>query len=128
MEKKLNNLLSFEDFEKNWKPDEQKKTKRTEIGMDIVKESNLPANVEKAKRESEEEFGPLPDLPQWKNRFNVKSASSGRLYVVSQNVNTGEWGCSCPGWRIARNGVRACKHLRSMGLLGGGPSDKKRLK
>jgi len=39
MDKKLNNLLSFSDFEKSWKPDEQKKTKRTEIGLDIVKES-----------------------------------------------------------------------------------------
>jgi len=46
MEKKLNNLLSFEDFDKNWKPDEQKKTKRTEIGMDIVKETNLIINAD----------------------------------------------------------------------------------
>jgi len=34
----LNNLQSFDDFEKNWKPEEQKKTKRTEVGLDIVKE------------------------------------------------------------------------------------------
>ena len=39
MEKKLNNLLSFSDFEKNWKPQEQKKTKKTDIGLDIIKEN-----------------------------------------------------------------------------------------
>jgi len=38
MEKKLNNMLAFSDFEKNWKPEESKKTKRTEVGLDIVKE------------------------------------------------------------------------------------------
>ena len=38
MDKKLNNLLTFSDFEKSWKPKGQKKTKRTEIGLDIVKE------------------------------------------------------------------------------------------
>ena len=38
MEKKLNNMLSFSDFENNWKPEESRKTKRTEVGLDIVKE------------------------------------------------------------------------------------------
>lgn len=38
MEKKLNNMLSFSDFDKSWKPEESKKTKRTEVGLDIVKE------------------------------------------------------------------------------------------
>ena len=40
--KKLNNLLDFEDFEKTFKPEEQKKTKRTEVGLDVVKETNEP--------------------------------------------------------------------------------------
>ena len=39
MEKKLNNMLSFSDFEKSWKPEESKKTKRTDVGLDVVKES-----------------------------------------------------------------------------------------
>jgi len=39
MDKKLNNLLDFSDFIKNWNPEQQKKTKRTEIGLDIVKEN-----------------------------------------------------------------------------------------
>jgi len=53
MDKKLNNLLNFSDFIKNWNPEQQKKTKRTEIGLDIVKEgvSNIEnyryLNIEK---------------------------------------------------------------------------------
>jgi hypothetical protein len=38
MSKKLNNLLDFSDFVANWKAQQQKKTKRTEVGLDIVKE------------------------------------------------------------------------------------------
>jgi hypothetical protein len=36
--KDLKNLLDFEDFKSNWKSKEQKKTKRTEIGLDIIEE------------------------------------------------------------------------------------------
>jgi len=38
MENKINNVLSFQDFDKNWKPEESKKTKRTEVAKDILKE------------------------------------------------------------------------------------------
>jgi len=36
---KLNNLLSFNDFDKSFKPREQRKTKRTEVGLDILNEN-----------------------------------------------------------------------------------------
>jgi len=36
---KLENLLSFDDFEKTWSPKEQKATKRTEVGLDVVNEN-----------------------------------------------------------------------------------------
>jgi hypothetical protein len=36
---KLENLLSFDDFEKSWKPKEQKATKRTDVGLDVVNEN-----------------------------------------------------------------------------------------
>jgi hypothetical protein len=36
---KLENLLSFDDFEKSWKPKEQKSTKRTEVGIDVLNEN-----------------------------------------------------------------------------------------
>lgn len=36
--KKLENLLNFEDFKANWKEKEPKKTKRTEIGLDVIEE------------------------------------------------------------------------------------------
>lgn len=41
IDKKLNNLLDFEDFEKTFKPEYQKKTKKTEVGLDVVKENNI---------------------------------------------------------------------------------------
>jgi len=41
MENKLNNILSISDFEKNWKPEIAKKTKRTEVAKDIL-ESTEP--------------------------------------------------------------------------------------
>lgn len=50
----------------------------------------------------------LPDNDQWQNRFEIRSASSGRVYVVSQNKQSGKWGCSCPGYCIHRT----CKHLK----------------
>jgi hypothetical protein len=53
----------------------------------------------------------LPDNAQWTNRFNIRSESSSRLYVIAKNKSTGEVGCSCLGWKRARNGVRSCKHL-----------------
>lgn len=38
IDKKLNNLLGFDDFEKTFKPKEQKSTKRTDVGLDILNE------------------------------------------------------------------------------------------
>lgn len=54
----------------------------------------------------------LPDTDQWQLRFNIESATSNRLYVISQHKKRKHWGCSCPGWKRNRN----CKHLRSVGL------------
>jgi len=56
----------------------------------------------------------LPDNAQWKNRFEIHSASSDRVYIIAQNINNGHMGCSCPGWRR----YRTCKHLSSLGLPG----------
>jgi hypothetical protein len=53
---------------------------------------------------------------QWGTRIEIKSESSGRIYVVAEKLAngrpTGTWGCSCPGW-LSR---RACKHLTRMHL------------
>jgi hypothetical protein len=54
----------------------------------------------------------LPDTDQWQHRFEVRSASSGNIYIVSQNVEKKFWGCSCPGWISHRK----CKHLDALGL------------
>lgn len=36
---KLENLLSFDDFEKNWSAKSQKSTKRTDVGLDVINEN-----------------------------------------------------------------------------------------
>ena len=56
----------------------------------------------------------LPDIAQWKNRFGIHSETSDRIYIISQNINKGHMGCSCPGWKR----YRTCKHLSSLGLPG----------
>ena len=54
----------------------------------------------------------LPDNDQWKNRFEIKSESSNRIYVIAQNKSKKHWGCSCPSWRVRRS----CKHLTALNL------------
>lgn len=54
----------------------------------------------------------LPDNDQWTNRFEIKSASSNRKYIISQNKGKRYWGCSCPSWRTRRY----CTHLKEIGL------------
>lgn len=49
----------------------------------------------------------LQNTDQWFNRFQIKSATSSRVYVIAQRRADNEWGCSCPGWRHYRH----CKHL-----------------
>lgn len=39
MKNKLENLLSFDDFNSNWKSENAKQTKRTQTGLDILKEN-----------------------------------------------------------------------------------------
>ncbi len=54
----------------------------------------------------------LPSNDQWQFRFEIRSESSNRIYIVSQNIKKKHWGCSCPGYRTKRK----CKHLEALGL------------
>ncbi len=54
----------------------------------------------------------LPDNNQWENRFEIRSETTNRIYIIAQNKKKRHWGCSCPGWRRHRK----CKHLRALGL------------
>jgi hypothetical protein len=57
----------------------------------------------------------LEDNSTHTNRFEIYSETSNRVYVVAQSKSTGEWGCSCPGWCIKRQGKeRDCKHLKAL--------------
>jgi len=71
--------------------------------------SNLPTISVSVKKNEK-----LPDNKLWKNRFEIRSESSDRVYIVSQNIDKGHMGCSCPGWRR----YRTCKHLSALGLPG----------
>ena len=53
----------------------------------------------------------LPDNNLWTERFQIRSESSNRVYIVAKNKQSGQFACSCPGYRRARHGVRKCKHL-----------------
>jgi hypothetical protein len=57
-----------------------------------------------------------PDTDRYKNRFDVRSGSSNRIYRISYDAapGAGYWVCSCPG--CIRHGD--CKHLRAVGLQG----------
>lgn len=49
----------------------------------------------------------LPDNDQWECRFEIRSETSNRIYIVSRNKKSKKWGCSCPGYLSKRK----CKHL-----------------
>lgn len=55
---------------------------------------------------------PLPDNDQWQNRFEIKSETSDRVYIVAQNKKKRHFGCSCPGFKRHRR----CKHLEALQL------------
>lgn len=52
----------------------------------------------------------LPDKGDWTNRFEIKSATSNRVYTIAKRKSNGTYGCSCPGWLAHRN----CKHLKAV--------------
>lgn len=54
----------------------------------------------------------LPSNDQWENRFEIKSETSNRIYIIAQNKKKRHWACSCPSWRVRRY----CKHLEEIGL------------
>jgi len=56
----------------------------------------------------------LPDLDQWRHRFEIESETSNRVYIISQHKIKKHWGCSCFGWRR----YRKCKHLDALGIPG----------
>lgn len=57
----------------------------------------------------------LPANATHRNRIQIRSASSSRLYTVAQRKNSDQWECSCPGWVFKRPGKsRTCKHLKTM--------------
>ena len=54
----------------------------------------------------------LPDNDQWENRFEVRSETSNRIYIIAQNKKKKHFACSCPAWRVHRK----CKHLTAVGV------------
>lgn len=74
-----------------------------------MKRNNIPSNLPTLKIDSSVV---LPDNEQWQNRFEIKSESSNRIYVIAQHKKKRYFGCSCPAWRTRRK----CKHLEALKL------------
>ena len=54
----------------------------------------------------------------WTNRIEITSTTDpNKTYILSWKAAEGIWGCSCMRWRMARNGVRDCKHVRAVAGL-----------
>lgn len=53
----------------------------------------------------------LPDKEKFINRFSVKSGTLGKIYIVWQNSETGEWGCT--GWPPSKTNW-ACKKMNTL--------------
>lgn len=58
------------------------------------------------------EYALLPNKGEWCNRFEIRSSTSNKVYVIAQNQTKRHWGCSCRGWINHRK----CKHLEALGL------------
>jgi len=54
----------------------------------------------------------LPDTAAYVNRFEIKSETSDRVYIVAQSKTGRWWSCSCHGWLRHKK----CKHLTALGL------------
>lgn len=69
MKNKLENLISFDDFKSNWKAEQSKKTKRTDVALDILKEgieeiipAGLPEMTPKYGMDYEEKLNKVIDF------------------------------------------------------------------
>jgi hypothetical protein len=56
----------------------------------------------------------LADNSHFTNRFEIKSETSDRIYVVAQSKSGRWWSCSCFGWIRHKH----CKHLEALRLPG----------
>jgi hypothetical protein len=82
--KKLENLLDFEDFKANWKAKDATKTKRTEVGLDIVEEKKLNEELRQ---------GVYDNFETWKSSFPQGTAFVNQNgYVVAQDSAKKELG------------------------------------
>jgi len=88
MDKKLNNLLTFSDFIKNWNPEQQKKTKRTEIGLDIVKENILDGKSEKRTVKPDLYAVKIDETQYWDGGIKEKAGKIWGVYLVDKSEVT----------------------------------------
>jgi hypothetical protein len=89
MKDKINNVISFRDFEKEWRPEVQKKTKRSDVALDIINESEENPYFNKVKVGDTITVNGFTGIVQNKNRkYFVLLSADGESEVV---MNTDEF-------------------------------------
>lgn len=136
IDKKLNNLMSFDDFEKTFKPEEQKKTKRTEVGLDVVKEEkkNEPGiEVDDLKKGIDKKLNNLLGFDDFEKTFKPEEQKKTKrtevgLDIVKEDQDTHNYPvpASLRNKHKLPDNDRYCKHLRTLNLLDA-PTQHKRI-
>ena len=85
IDKKLNNLIEFDDFDKTFKPKEQKSTKRTDVGLDILNEKWTSNDPEGRLREYVD--GILEDLDNILKMNDIKQMKQSLSATYNMIIN-----------------------------------------
>lgn len=80
------NVLKFKDFEKNWKPEESKKTKRTEVAKDILKEDYVSTHQAISPNIKPEGYK-IGDIYYYLNDSRFKTQE--KIYYVIKDIKNG---------------------------------------
>ena len=88
MDKKLNNLLKFSDFVKNWNPEKPKKTKRTNIGLDIVKEDIRDGKEVKKTIKPDLYAVKIDETQHWRDDIKEKAGKIWGVYLMDKSEIT----------------------------------------
>lgn len=92
MKNDLKNLISLDDFQKNWKPEEAKKTKRTEVAKDVL-EKKVEQPTEKVEEctgvIATKDVNNLISFTEFSKKDNTKAKATKRTEVAKDVLKEG---------------------------------------